>query len=342
MRFVIFITFICSTWQALGQTITVNDGFFNMDGLVSITCADLEVDGSIINLDSSAVYLSNSVGGAGTIEFGYLVVEEDVNQLTSFQSNHIVFRENAMLFGNGNSVDLLGSLYDENEEARFVDGEITKAFNPSLGELHWETFGNLGLTFDEVMDSSFTLVRRNAEFTNLKGDFSVLRNYEVIDLEEESSNIITSYFDGELNGVEESLLQPFMLVGGVWEPIVDYEGDEQLNLVQIETLPGNFNITYFVKAAVDLFVPTGFSPNNDGVNDGFEILGLDQYPNSYLQVFDQFGNTIFEAEPYLNNWSGTRQDGSILPSGTYFILFYPDVNDKSVEYSHSIEIRGVR
>lgn len=67
----------------------------------------------------------------------------------------------------------------------------------------------------------------------------------------------------------------------------------------------------------ELVVFSGFSPNGDGVNDSFTILGLEKFPDSKLFIFNQRGNQVFEATDYQNNWNGTA-DGVVLPNGTYY------------------------
>ena len=72
----------------------------------------------------------------------------------------------------------------------------------------------------------------------------------------------------------------------------------------------------------DLVIPEGFSPNEDGLNDRFEILGLDQYPNNELRVFNVHGNEVYRMAGYDNSWDGTSHSnlnkGGHLPTGTYY------------------------
>ncbi|MBV7530548.1 gliding motility-associated C-terminal domain-containing protein [Chitinophaga sp. sic0106] len=63
----------------------------------------------------------------------------------------------------------------------------------------------------------------------------------------------------------------------------------------------------------DIFVPNAFTPNGDGINDRFVILGIDRYPNSQLIVFNRWGNIVYRSNDYRNNW-----DGSGLNEGTYY------------------------
>ncbi len=70
----------------------------------------------------------------------------------------------------------------------------------------------------------------------------------------------------------------------------------------------------------DLFIPEGFSPNDDGVNDRFEISGLGAYPGSQLQVFNRWGQEVYRNDAYDNNWDGRNMQGKALPHDTYFYV----------------------
>jgi gliding motility-associated-like protein len=75
-------------------------------------------------------------------------------------------------------------------------------------------------------------------------------------------------------------------------------------------------------------VPSGFTPNNDGDNDVFEVLGIDRFPNNSILVFNRWGNVVFEKEGYLNTWGGTwDRNDEPLPDGTYFYVL--DLKDGS-------------
>ena len=74
-------------------------------------------------------------------------------------------------------------------------------------------------------------------------------------------------------------------------------------------------------------IPNGFSPNGDGINDYFEIISIENYPNNSIVIFNRWGNKVFEAAPYRNDWDGRTRTGSSLPAGTYFYIF--DLGDGS-------------
>jgi gliding motility-associated-like protein len=49
-----------------------------------------------------------------------------------------------------------------------------------------------------------------------------------------------------------------------------------------------------------------------------------------VQIFNRWGNLVYSASPYLNNWNG-RQEGNseTMPAATYFYLI--ETNKKSQE-----------
>jgi gliding motility-associated-like protein len=55
----------------------------------------------------------------------------------------------------------------------------------------------------------------------------------------------------------------------------------------------------------EIYIPTAFTPNNDGKNDRWEIPGLALYPDALVTVFNRWGEKIFETKNYNSNpWTG--------------------------------------
>jgi len=76
-------------------------------------------------------------------------------------------------------------------------------------------------------------------------------------------------------------------------------------------------------------VPTAFSPNSDGVNDGFTIIVRGQVATWLLQVYNRWGQLVFETDNYAAAWNGTFE-GSEQPLGSYvYVLNYKDMNGES-------------
>jgi gliding motility-associated-like protein len=74
----------------------------------------------------------------------------------------------------------------------------------------------------------------------------------------------------------------------------------------------------------DVFIPEGFSPDEDGRNDRF-VIYFTQGRTVKLEVYNRWGNLVYKNDDYLNDWNGTANQGTILygealPESTYFYL----------------------
>jgi gliding motility-associated-like protein len=64
-----------------------------------------------------------------------------------------------------------------------------------------------------------------------------------------------------------------------------------------------------------LHIPTAFTPNNDGINDTFEIFNpKDQILD--VRIFNRWGRVIFQSSGYDHPWNGTYQQEPV-PAGNY-------------------------
>lgn len=72
-----------------------------------------------------------------------------------------------------------------------------------------------------------------------------------------------------------------------------------------------------------VIIPDVFTPNGDNVNDAWEIPGILSYDNHKVEVFNRWGNQVFESKNYTTPWDGTR-NGDLLPFGTYYYIITLD------------------
>ncbi len=82
-------------------------------------------------------------------------------------------------------------------------------------------------------------------------------------------------------------------------------------------------------AKVPIFIPEGFSPNKDGLNDYFEISGIEDYPDSELAIFTTSGQMVFSSKNYKNDWDGSyfSKNGiknEQIPTGVYYYVLKLD------------------
>jgi len=132
----------------------------------------------------------------------------------------------------------------------------------------------------------------------------------------------------------------------LWEPLTNLDCADCLN-ASIDALTGEvYTITItdstgcvgkgefqlFVKEPdINIFIPNTFSPNGDGINDGFTLFANVDLQIEELLVFDRWGNKAFESRNFPSNdpefgWNG-RYNGQLLKNGVYVYAFsirYPD------------------
>jgi len=93
--------------------------------------------------------------------------------------------------------------------------------------------------------------------------------------------------------------------------------DEGLVLVMVNDIP--------------FFIPDAFSPNEDGINDEFEIKGLAKYKQVQIEIFNRWGNIVYQSDNYgagngrSGFWNGIGKsrggnNTGPVPTGTYFYV----------------------
>ncbi len=88
-----------------------------------------------------------------------------------------------------------------------------------------------------------------------------------------------------------------------------------------------------------------FSPNGDGINDVWIIQGITRFPNNHVQIFNRWGNLVYQVRGYDNSanaWLGQSTEGitfgkNEVPDGGYFYVI--DLGDGSERLSGFVVIR---
>jgi len=73
------------------------------------------------------------------------------------------------------------------------------------------------------------------------------------------------------------------------------------------------------KGICKVYIPTGFTPNGDGLNDVFRILGTEVISEFNLKIFNRWGEIIFETSDKTKGWDG-KLKGTALATGVYIYL----------------------
>lgn len=71
-----------------------------------------------------------------------------------------------------------------------------------------------------------------------------------------------------------------------------------------------------------IWIPDAFTPNGDGINDSWELRGIENYPEAEITIFNRWGEIIFFSRQYKQPFDGKFQN-TPLPTGVYVYQIKP-------------------
>ncbi|WP_270088635.1 gliding motility-associated C-terminal domain-containing protein [Sphingobacterium sp. SYP-B4668] len=83
-----------------------------------------------------------------------------------------------------------------------------------------------------------------------------------------------------------------------------------------------------------LHIPNVFTPNGDGFNDKFVIIGHENYDRINITIVNRWGNEVYRSTDYDNSWAG---DG--LNAGTYFYIIEAIKGSQTTLYKGDVLIK---
>ena len=137
-----------------------------------------------------------------------------------------------------------------------------------------------------------------------------------------SIRIITPPVSGNFDSIGSGLGQY------TYQPSADFSGSDQFlyeicNTECTEDACSRATVQLLVQNADQCWLPTLITPNGDNINDilFFPCInsGVEGTGSGELTVFNQWGNEVYHARNYENNWRGTY-NGEDLPPGTYYYI----------------------
>ena len=91
-----------------------------------------------------------------------------------------------------------------------------------------------------------------------------------------------------------------------------------LHTVYVQDNHGCEGSLMFELKAPEISIPIVFTPNEDGVQDGWDVSHiLESYPSASVVIYDRFGKVIAELQGDTSSWDGTY-NGNPLPSTDYW------------------------
>ncbi len=82
-------------------------------------------------------------------------------------------------------------------------------------------------------------------------------------------------------------------------------------------------------------LPNGITPNGDGMNETlvFDIITFtpaEDFPDNEIIIFNRWGDIVFQAKPYTNNWDGRSDSGTDLPEATYYYILRLNIAEGTI------------
>ena len=116
-------------------------------------------------------------------------------------------------------------------------------------------------------------------------------------------------------------------------------GDYTVTL-DVTSWVGCTNAAYtVVRGPVLLYVPTAFTPNNDGINDAFQVVG-GQIMKYEIWIMNRWGETVFHSESLDDVWIGDVKGSShFAENGIYnWVIRLKGYNTDAEEFSGSLQL----
>ena len=150
-------------------------------------------------------------------------------------------------------------------------------------------------------------------------------NPQIIELGEGYTELGATTDDGSTVTIDASEFMDLVGSYTIYYNSTDSNGNVALEVTRtVEVIDRNATVE----------VSNGFSPNGDAIADTWVIENLQNYPNHMVVVYNRWGNKVFEAQDYRNNWEGTSQTSSSrkLPVGPYlYVIQFNDSETKPLQ-----------
>ena len=233
-----------------------------------------------------------------------------------------------------------------------VEVELSSILGPPDVDISWSGLGNNDLIFTDVdiystlvsnipegltevlleysSGSCFNYSRDTISVLNLSAPIALNDTMELrIDVGQSIDMLENDVYsrDIEIEIVQEPLEGSFTIINGFVTYIPDprFPGEHEI-IYEIcyqdcPDLCSTASLIINVEIPDECIVPNVITPNGDNINDAFIIacFSSNNYPDNEVKIFNEWGDAVFTAKPYLNNWEGTYNNAE-LPSGTYFYI----------------------
>lgn len=108
-------------------------------------------------------------------------------------------------------------------------------------------------------------------------------------------------------------------------------GTYLLNVIDKNGCKGTDSVKIDYHKCATLWLPNAFTPNGDGMNEIFRPIFPAPVKNFRMQIWNRYGNQVFESTNYLMGWNG--QYKSVLqPVGVYvYVITFTEINGNDIK-----------
>ena len=87
-----------------------------------------------------------------------------------------------------------------------------------------------------------------------------------------------------------------------------------------------------------MYLPTGFTPNSDGLNDIFRPIVLWKLSAFHLAIFNRFGEKIFESSDASKGWNRLVKGVEQNTSTFIWLMFYQFEGEEKIEEKGTVTL----
>ena len=125
------------------------------------------------------------------------------------------------------------------------------------------------------------------------------------------------------------------------ESNIIYISSGEYQLIAYDSIGCQVDTIVEVANTAQLYVSEVITPNGDGFNDEWAILGLNQYPQAKITVINSKGQIVYEYDLNDNNgyyfyWDAKSESGQPLPASVYY--WHIDLVSPTQQFTGSLTI----
>lgn len=196
------------------------------------------------------------------------------------------------------------SAYDQRNDTTFIDSLLTGIYNLTVRD----SLGCILSFVVEVPDYRFNLV---PEFIFSPDTVPIPGLFPTVSFINQTDNATAFYWDFG-TGDFSNLYEPNYVFPG--------SGTFDVKLIATNAFGCKDSISkpVTIDFVLTFFAPTAFTPNDDLINDSFNVVVTGIMDSTYLMIiYDQWGNEVFVSNNLNKSWSGKSSNGNMMPAGHY-------------------------